>query len=116
MLGIILLVFIGQKYYRLAKGYNITNPWVYPILGIITYYVGSILFGGILIGLAIEFLSSSSIDDFSDTAFGLMGLPFGLISVYALYFILKKKWQKSFVEVRDEIQDIGKSSKELDDV
>ena len=114
MLGIIILIIIGQQYYKLAKKYNQKNQWLYPILGIATYYGGAIVIGGVTVGLIIEFISASSIDNYTDTEIGFMAMPFGIGAVILLYYILRKKWEKEYVAPIDEIMDIGKSVDELD--
>ena len=108
MLGIILIYFIGKKFYELAKQFN-QNNWLYAILGIASYYFGSIVIGGVIIGLIIELFMSTSIDGYSDLGVGIMVLPFGLATTYLFHFLLKKKWEKTVMIVKDEIQDIGKS-------
>lgn len=114
MLGIILLIIIGQQYYKLAKKYNQKNQWLYPILGIATYYGGAIIIGGVTVGLVIEFLTTSSIDNYTDTQIGFMAMPFGIGAVILLYYRLRKKLEKEFVAPADEIMDIGKSVEELE--
>ena len=114
MLGIIILVIIGQQYFKLAKKYNQKNLWLYPILGIATYYGGAIIIGGVTVGLVIEFLTTSSIDNYTDTEIGFMAMPFGIAAVILLYYILRKKWEKEYVAPKDEIMDIGKSIEELE--
>jgi len=113
MLGIILIYFIGKQFYTLADDYN-QNKWLFAILGVVSYYVGTAL-GGVILGLS-EVFFGLSIDWENNLLLTLLALPFGILSVYLLYSVLKKKWQKSFVEVRDEIQDIGKSSDDLEDI
>ena len=115
MLGIILLIVIGNSFYKLAKKHNQNNQWLFPIIGIASYYAGSILLGGITVGIIIEFSTSYSVDDFSDTQFTYMVLPFGFATVYLLYYLLKRKWEKEVANVKDEIQDIGKPIEELEE-
>jgi len=107
MLGIILIYFIGKQFYSLADNYN-QNKWLFAILGVVTYYVGTAI-GGLILAFS-EIFFGLAIDWENNLLLSLIALPFGILAVYALYFILKKKWKNTFVEVKDEIQDIGKSS------
>lgn len=108
MLGILLILAIGNYFYKLAQKFN-QNKWLYAILGIVSYYFGAIVVGGIILGIFIELVLSSSIDNYSDLFFSLMALPFGILTTCLFYFLLRKKWKKSVVIVKDEIQDIGKN-------
>jgi len=87
---------------------------LFAVLGVISYYVGTAL-GGVILGLS-EVFFGVAIDWDNNLLLTLLALPFGILSVYLLYSVLKKKWQKSFVEVRDEIQDIGKSLDDIEDI
>lgn len=112
MLGILLIFFIGRYFYRLAEKYD-QNKWLYAILGIVTYYSGTFI-GGIILAILDEFFLIG-INWNNNFTLGLIALPFGLVSAYLFYFLLNKKWKKSFVQIKDEIQDIGKSPEELEE-
>jgi len=114
MLGILLLIFIGQKFYKLAKRFKKKNEWLYAIIGIATYYAGALFIGGVILLIIIEFVVNKSLDDFSDVLLSFMMMPFGLVAVFGLHYILKKKFEKEVVLVKDEIKDIGKSIENLD--
>lgn len=114
MLGIVLLFFIGKYFYKLAEEFS-QNKWLYAILGIVSYYFGAIVIGGVSIGLFIEFFTDEYIDNYSETTLGYMVLPFGIGFTYLFYYLLKRKWKKSLTLVKDEIQDIGKSVEELNE-
>ena len=112
MLGIVLIYFIGRYFYRLAEEFN-QNKWLYAILGVITYYVGTFV-GGIVLALFDE-LFGFGINWENNFTLGLIALPFGIASVYLLYILLQRKWKKSVSLVKDEIQDIGKPIDELNE-
>lgn len=107
MLGLILIYFIGKNFYKLAEAHG-KSKWGFAILGVISYYFGTFVFG-MIIGIIIELWSTSSIDDFSDMQLGFMALPFGILTCVGLYYLLKRLWKKD--EKVDEvlIDDIGKS-------
>ena len=106
ILGFVLLYFIGKYFYKLAEEFN-KNKWLYAILGIVVYYAG-IFLGGILLAL-MDLLVGFNFNWESNLMLGLIVLPFGLGAAYLFYYILKKQWKKSFVVVKDEIQEIGKT-------
>lgn len=105
MLGLVFLYFIGKYFYKLAEQFN-QNKWLYAILGIVIYYVGTFI-GGITLGI-LDGLIGIGFDWDNNLALGLIALPFGLVTAYLFYFLLNKQWEKSVVLVEDEIQDIGK--------
>lgn len=105
MLGLILLYFIGKKFAELAENYDKTK-WQFVVLGIITYYAGSITFG-IILGFSAEIISPGSLDSINDHLLGLIALPFGLASCYGLYYYLEKRWSNE-PTVDSQIDDIGK--------
>lgn len=105
MLGILLIYFIGKHFYKMAETYN-KNKWLFAILGVVTYYVGTFI-GGIVLAILDEiFVLGINWD--SNLILGLMALPFGIALDYLFYKILEKKWKKEFVPVGNEIEDIGK--------
>lgn len=79
MLGILLIYFIGKYFYRLAEKFN-QNKWLYAILGIVTYYVGTFV-GGIILAIFDELLTME-INWENNFALGLLVLPFGIASTY----------------------------------
>jgi len=93
MLGLLLIYFIGKYFYTLADDHG-KNKWVFALLGIATYYVGTFV-GGLIVGIGIEFWGETSIDEMSSLALGLIALPFGLAACSGLYFILKMNWKET---------------------
>lgn len=105
MLGILFIYFIGKYFYKLAEQFN-KNKWLFAILGVVIYYVGTFV-GGVVLGIMDGLLDLGFNWD-NDMALGLVALPFGIASAYLFHFLLKKQWEKSVVIIEDEIQDIGK--------
>lgn len=105
MLGLLFLYFVGKYFYRLAEEFN-KNKWLFAILGIIVYYVGTFIGGTLLVVL--DGLIGIGFDWDNNLALGLIALPFGIAAAYLFHFILRKQWKKSFVVAEDEIQNIGK--------
>lgn len=105
MLVIVFLYFIGKYFYQLAEKFN-KNKWLFAVLGVVVYYAGTFI-GGVFIALFDEFVGIG-FDWDNDLALAFIALPFGIGAAYLFHYILKKQWEKSFVLVEDEIQDIGK--------
>ncbi|MCB0735597.1 MAG: hypothetical protein H6608_04705 [Flavobacteriales bacterium] len=103
MLGFILWYFMGKAYYDLAIEHEKTNAWMYAVLAVLIYYSGAFAFG---LGLGVVFLyTGGDIDEMSDLALSLAGLPFGLLAVWGIYRLLKARWSQvvpSDVELLDE--------------
>lgn len=108
MLGLVLIYFIGKKFYDLAIEFN-QKKWLWAILGGVAYYFGAMIIGGVTLGV-LDGLFSLGINWENSFVIGLLALPFGLLTVYIFYILLKKNWEKSVVVVTDEIQDIGQKN------
>lgn len=106
MLGIILIIFIGRSFLKLAEEFN-QNKWIFPILGIATYYAGTFV-GGIVLGISDE-LFGLNFDWDNTLSLTFIALPFGLAAAYLLYYLLKRNWKKTVVIEKSEIQDIGRN-------
>lgn len=91
MLGIILIYWIGKKFYTLAATYN-QNKWAFAVLGVISYY-GAILLAGIVTGVLLGIFAPESIDGLSEVLLGILMIPFGLLACYAFYKILENYWK-----------------------
>ena len=90
MLGLFVIYFIGRSYYQLAKEHE-KSSWGFAILGVLTYYSGSFLFG-ILIGITIEIVSPGTVSGMNEFVLGLIALPFGVLTTVGLYHLLKHIW------------------------
>jgi amino acid permease len=90
--GLILIYFVGKAFSELAHEYN-KSRWGFAILGVVSYYIG-LLIGGILIGIAGEIIAPDFVDNTSDILLGLMCVPFGVLTCWLTYRLLKKSWSK----------------------
>jgi hypothetical protein len=82
------------------------NKWLYGILGVVAYYLIGGLFVFIVAFLDI-YLFEWGFDWESRFGVNYLSLPTGLLGVWCLYIILEKKWKKSVLAIKDEINDIG---------
>lgn len=106
MLGIILLILIASYFYRLAEK-NRRNKWLFGLLGVATYYVGTILFG---FAYGIIYLiqnPDATEDSFNELSVGLLSIPFGLLAAYLLHFFLKRSWKNNPKKEKSSIEEIG---------
>ncbi|WP_298345291.1 hypothetical protein [uncultured Algibacter sp.] len=110
MLGILLIYFIGKRFYDLSIEYD-KSKWLYAILSVIVYYAAGFVFG-IALALLDIYIFNWGIDYENNFGINLLGLPVGLLAVWGLYVSLEKKWKKSILLVKDEIEDIGKTAEE----
>lgn len=106
MLGLVLLYWIGKYFYKLAEEYD-KNKWGFAILGVVVYYSGIILFS-VIIGILAEIFSPGILDTFNDSLFGILMLPFGILSCYLLYKYLEKTWEKNKPNPNKMIDEIGR--------
>jgi membrane protein DedA with SNARE-associated domain len=93
MLGLLLLYWIGKYHYRLAGEYD-KSQWGFTILGIVTYYAGTFVFG-LILGTAVEIISPGYWDNFNEMLFSLLMLPFGILSTYLWYKYLENSWKNN---------------------
>lgn len=93
MLGLLLIYYIGNKFYQLAFEYE-KSGWGYAIIGVITYYGITFLSGFVFAYVYLEFIDSS-MD--SGTEFGLtvLSIPIGLLGAFLLYKSLERNWKKT---------------------
>lgn len=76
MLGLLVIYFIGRYYFKLAEEYNRSKSG-YAILGVISYYGGTFLFGAIA-GVLGCFFDWLWIDTMDERLLGIIFLPFGI--------------------------------------
>lgn len=103
MLGIVFLYFIGKAFYDLAVLHE-KNKWLFALLGVAFYYVGTFV-GGFTIAISYELFEFGSVDDLNDQALGLMAIPFGLLFCWVFYIILKRQWSRTHVPSDLELLD-----------
>jgi hypothetical protein len=89
-MGFILIYFVGKAFAKLAEE-NDKHKWLYGILGVISYYGGSFLCG-FIIGVFMEFGFLEFLYDLSDTMFGIVCIPFGVLICWGFYHFLKNRW------------------------
>jgi phosphate starvation-inducible membrane PsiE len=102
MLGIILLIFIATKFNQLAKKYGKTG-WHYALASIGIYYGVTFLFA-FIVGVFLQ-LDGVIMADRYVLAISLGGVAVSLVSLYALYGHLKKKWSMATLDVNSEVLD-----------
>lgn len=102
MLGLILIYFIGKSYYKLAEEFT-KNKWLWAILGIAFYYVGTFI-GGAILAIGYDLVLEESIESTNEYLIGLMALPFGLATWWGSYTMLKKQWSSS-TEMDEQVLD-----------
>jgi len=105
MLGLILIYFIGKKFYDLAQEFE-KSQWGFAILGVVIYYAGTFI-AGIVIAIGYEISSTNSIENVNEHVLGLIALPFGILSCVGLYNYLRKTWQKNKETNKPNIDEIG---------
>lgn len=106
MLSLLFIYFLGKPFYTLAQKHN-QNVWLFAILGVVVYYVSSIL-AGIFLGL-LSVLLSLGLENMSETVLGLFTIPFGLLGCWGFYKLLEHKW-KNMIQVEIEsIDEIGRN-------
>ncbi|ULC58871.1 hypothetical protein MBM09_13245 [Flaviramulus sp. BrNp1-15] len=110
MLGLLLIYFIGKRFYDLSVEYN-QNKWLFAILSVVVYYAAGFVFG-IVLAILDLYVFNWGIDWDNNFGINLLGLPVGLLAVWGFYMVLENKWKKTVVLVKDEIQDIGKNIEE----
>ncbi len=103
MLGVLLIYVIGRIFFDLATIFQ-KSKWAYAILGILSYYFGTVAVG-VVIAIYYELYSEQSIEDVSDLMITFMAFPFGLLSCYLFYTILKNTWAQEGKSVNEDILD-----------
>lgn len=105
MFGLLLLYWIGKRFYKLAEEYK-RSEWGFAILGIAVYY-GTIFFFSFFIGVFGEIISPGYFETVNELLFGILMLPLGILSCFILYKYLEKRWKKTTINPVDLIDDFG---------
>lgn len=92
MIGLIFLYFVGKNFYSLADDHN-KSKWGYAILSVATFYGSQIIFA-LLITLYGLLTENYEIFEDNELAINLIAIVISLLSVVALYHLLKNKWSK----------------------
>lgn len=93
MLGIVILFSIGSYFYKLAEKFN-KNKWLYGILGVVVYFVGTTLTAG-MIGIIMGLINVDVTDKLA-RAIGYATIPIGFLLTFVLYKILKPNWEEEY--------------------
>ncbi len=101
MLGLLLIYFLGKKFYELAHEYD-RSRWGFAILGVVVYYLGTFLAGVIIVLLG---SNSAAFLNLPDIVISLMSIPFGLLSAWILYRILEASWLKAQESTDSDVLD-----------
>jgi hypothetical protein len=103
MLGLFLIYFIGKSFYDLAFEFH-KSHWGFAILGVVSYYAGTIV-AGVIFGLLVEFDVVPALSDIPELALNLIAMPFGLLACWGLYQLLKSQWAKAPEKQSTEVLD-----------
>jgi hypothetical protein len=88
MLGLLLLYFLGKKFYELAHEYN-RSRWGFAILGVASYYAGVFIAG---VGFVLLGAYIGAFSNLPDIVISLLSIPFGLLAAWLLYRMLERSW------------------------
>ncbi|MDZ7934701.1 MAG: hypothetical protein U5M51_07020 [Emticicia sp.] len=110
MLGIILIYWIGRKFYDLATRHD-KSQWGWAIAGVAIYYLAQFVFAIIFYGAAPEMAANN------EMLLNILGIVVGGIIWYAALNYLEKKWEAESYD-NDEslvtsIEEIGKDLKDI---
>lgn len=106
MLGLLLIYFVGKKFYDLADNYN-RSKWGFAILGILSYYVG-LLAGAFCLGLALALaFDMMALDSTEELLVSLISIPIGILTCWGFYKLLESNWRKTSRQGFDQILDAG---------
>ena len=106
MLGILFIYFIWKRFAELAVEFG-QKKWLYGVIGVISYYLGSLI-GGVVVGIAAYFFELN-VDWENKMSMSIIAIPFGFGSCYIVYTFLNKKWEKDVVAI-ESIDDIGNTT------
>jgi len=103
MIGLVLIYFLGKAFYELAKT-NDKKKWLFAILGVLSYYLGTFI-GGIVLVL-IEPFTGFNVETANEYLINFLALPFGLLSCYGFYQLLKFQWARRPSSTTEELLDL----------
>lgn len=103
MLAIVFLYFIGRYFYELAHAHN-KNKWGFAILGVATYFLGTMLFG-FFVGLSHALWATTTFSDESGYLIEFVAMPFGFLACWGLYRLLKSRWTKGAASANNDVLD-----------
>jgi hypothetical protein len=103
MLGLFLIYFIGKSFYDLAFEFH-KSQWGFAILGVVSYYAGTIV-AGVIFGLLVEFDVVPALSNIPELALNVIAMPFGLLACWGLYQLLKSQWANEPEKQNTEVLD-----------
>ena len=104
MLSILLIYYIGNRFYTLAEEQE-KHQWGFAILGVVVFYLAQ-FFLGIVLLLVFELILDIPIDSVNTFWLDLAGIPFGIFACYLLLNYLRSKWENPpIAESNPEILD-----------
>jgi len=108
MFGLIPLYFIGKYFSELAHEHN-RSRWGFGILAIVVYIVSQLLFGLVLGIILYASDPDVVISRGMEMAVNVAGIVMGLVTVWLLYYLLKKAWEKKRLLQKDSqlLDDLG---------
>ncbi|WP_338814365.1 hypothetical protein V9L05_03285 [Bernardetia sp. Wsw4-3y2] len=93
IIGLFLIWSIGRAFFKLAKEIE-KNKWFFAVLGVLSYYVGTVVGAFIIFVVSDLFLSSYyNIESIDENIIGLIAIPFGVLACWGFYKILEKNWK-----------------------
>lgn len=93
MLGILFIYFIGKSFYTLAEEHD-KKLWLWAVLGVLSYYLGSVVFGILILLLLMLLGMDIDLDNVNKGLEIIITVIAGLSSCGAFYLILKRQWEK----------------------
>ncbi len=113
MLGLVLIYFVGKAFYDLAIKFD-KSKWLFAILGVVSYYAG-LWTSALIIGVFIGYYSPELLDSPYDLLLGIAAIPFGVLTCYIFYQILKKSWTtqpNKVTNLNEMVNDFGRKNED----
>lgn len=98
MIGILLLYFIGKKFYDLAALHE-KHKWGNALAAIGVYY-GATLLVGLIIGIYYVWIGK---EDFNEFLVNLLAVPFGLLACWLFYNFKKQRFENKVTFIADTL-------------
>src|SRR4051812_2070118 len=102
MIGLFLLYFIGKMFYELAHEHD-RSRWGFAILGVVSYYAGSLVIGSLIIGVLTGMGYLAFLKNVSNIVSGLLTMPLGILAAVITYKVLKLQWEKAPARNNDSL-------------
>jgi predicted permease len=103
MLGLILIYFVGRKFFELAHEHN-RSTWGFAILGVLSYYITQFIFGIII---AIVMISTgNNLTTGGRLLINVAAILIGVAAVWGLYKGLESYWGKNPKQAKSSGKDL----------